>query len=153
MTAKGKPKGRQHLGRQAVNGAVREPLIAAPRPAPAGPGQRGTAPARLQPAPSGSPARTGLPPAGRPLGGPVTPALGRPGGPPPELHRGVVPDLTLLMVYQVARRLGVTTQHVRDFIEEGDLRAINVGKGLRKFWRIPLDAYQAFLKSRGSPEP
>jgi len=57
------------------------------------------------------------------------------------------------MVYQVARRLGVTTQHVRDFIEEGDLRAINVGKGLRKFWRIPLDAYQAFLKSRGSPEP
>ena len=69
------------------------------------------------------------------------------------MHRGVVPELTLLMVYQVARRLGVTCQHVRDVIEDGDLRAVNVGKGIRKFWRIPLDAYQAFLQGRGSLEP
>lgn len=57
------------------------------------------------------------------------------------------------MVYQVARRLGVTSQHVRDFIDDGDLRAVNVGKGIRKFWRIPLEAYQAFLKGRGSLGP
>jgi hypothetical protein len=44
----------------------------------------------------------------------------------------------------------VTTQHVRDFIEEGSLRAINVGKSCRKFWRIPVEAYQAFLKGRSS---
>jgi excisionase family DNA binding protein len=58
----------------------------------------------------------------------------------------------MLRVHQVARRLGVTTQHVRDFIEEGYLRAINLGKGARKFWRIPVDAYQAFLKERSSTD-
>jgi excisionase family DNA binding protein len=58
----------------------------------------------------------------------------------------------MLLVHQVARRLGVTTQHVRDSIEEGSLRAINIGKNCRKFWRIPVDAYQAFLKGRSSLE-
>jgi excisionase family DNA binding protein len=58
----------------------------------------------------------------------------------------------MLEVHHVARRLGVTTQHVRDFIEEGSLRAVNVGKGSRKFWRIPVDAYQEFLKQRSSLE-
>jgi hypothetical protein len=53
----------------------------------------------------------------------------------------------------VARRLGVTTQQVRDFIEVGDLRAINVGKGRRKFWRIREGAYQAFLESRSNLAP
>ena len=82
----------------------------------------------------------------------MTPALRQPGGPHPETQRALVPEPAMLLVHQVARRLGVTTQHVRDFIEEGSLRAINVGKSCRKFWRIPVDAYQAFLKGRSSLE-
>lgn len=68
----------------------------------------------------------------------------------PKPQQGLAPEPAMLRVHQVARRLGVTTQHVRDFIDEGYLRAINLGKCGRKFWRIPLDDYQAFLKERSS---
>jgi hypothetical protein len=32
-----------------------------------------------------------------------------------------------------------------DLIEEGKLQAINIGGGGRNFWRIPVEAYKAFL--------
>ncbi|MGO8677745.1 MAG: hypothetical protein ACLQVX_17960 [Limisphaerales bacterium] len=69
---------------------------------------------------------------------------------PPELPRGPLPEPAMLRVHQVARRLGVTSQHVRDFIDEGALDAINIGKAGRRFWRVPVDAYQAFLKERST---
>jgi len=174
MRAKGKPKAHRPPGRRAVNRGKRRPSVCAPRPPAAistpdtrhstlgrpftrarrppaaWPGTGKKAPPRLQAAGCGSHSRGGLPPAGKPPGGPVTPALGRPGGPPHEPQRGLATEPAMLLVHQVARRLGVTTQHVRDFIEEGSLRAINVGKSCRKFWRIPVEAYQAFLKGRSS---
>jgi excisionase family DNA binding protein len=58
----------------------------------------------------------------------------------------------MLRVHQVALRLGITTQHVRDFIDEGALGAINLGKAGRKFWRVPVEAYQAFLKERSTSD-
>ena len=58
----------------------------------------------------------------------------------------------MLYVHEVAARLNVTEQHVRDFIEEGLLEAVNVGSGCRNFWRIPVEAYVAFLEKRKSPD-
>ena len=47
-------------------------------------------------------------------------------------------------------KLRVTEQHVLDLIEEGQLRAVNVGGNDRKFWRVPVEAYEAFLERRHS---
>jgi excisionase family DNA binding protein len=57
---------------------------------------------------------------------------------------------TVLCVWEVAERLSVTEQHVTDLIEEGQLQAVNVGGGGRNFWRIPVMAYERFLKERHS---
>ena len=59
-------------------------------------------------------------------------------------------DRTVLYVAEVAMKLRVTEQHVLDLIEEGKLQAINVGGNDRKFWRIPVEAYEAFLERRHS---
>ena len=59
-------------------------------------------------------------------------------------------ERTVLYVSEVAEKLEVTDQHVIDLIEEGQLNAINVGGGLRKFFRIPVHEYEAFLRRRHS---
>ncbi len=162
-----KQKAHQPPGRRAVNRGARRPPAPAPgtgRKAPPRPQRAERAPRSgtrvcLAGLPPGGPAAPALKrPAGAPIAGDgirspspaVAPALGRPAGAPLGPQRGLVAEPAMLLVHQVARRLGVTTQHVRDFIEEGALRAVNVGKGCRKFWRIPPDGYQAFLKSRSS---
>lgn len=60
------------------------------------------------------------------------------------------PGRKTLYVSEVAQRLEVTDQHVIDLIEEGNMGAINVGGGSRKFWRIPVAEYEKFLKKRSS---
>ncbi len=59
-------------------------------------------------------------------------------------------DRKVLYVSEVASRLGVTVQHVMDLIDEGKLQAINLGGHTRKFWRIPVEAYQTFLRENHS---
>jgi hypothetical protein len=63
-------------------------------------------------------------------------------------------DRQALYVGEVALKLRCTDQHVCDLIEEGQLQAINVGgPGQRKCWRIPVEAYEAFLDHRHSFNP
>jgi excisionase family DNA binding protein len=56
----------------------------------------------------------------------------------------------VLYVSEVAERLEIGEQSVRDLIEEGKLHAIDVGGGSRKFWRIPVTAFERFVKERSS---
>ena len=56
------------------------------------------------------------------------------------------PGRSVLYVREVAEKLRVTEQHVLDLIEEGKLRALNIGGGSRKFYRIPVPWYQEYLK-------
>jgi len=56
----------------------------------------------------------------------------------------------VLRVAECANKLGVTAQHVLNLIEEGKLRAIDVGGGSRRFYRIPIEALDDFLKRRAS---
>jgi excisionase family DNA binding protein len=60
------------------------------------------------------------------------------------------PDRRMLTVAEVAERLRVTDQHVLDLIDEGQLQAINIGGANRKFWRIPVEAWNDFLGRRHS---
>ena len=80
-----------------------------------------------------APARTTPPPTGEP-------------GPKP-----LFPGRSVLFVDEVARHLRITKPHVTNLIEEGSLPAINVNGAAdkRKRWRIPVEAYLAFLKQRG----
>lgn len=59
-------------------------------------------------------------------------------------------DRTVLYVGEVALKLRVTEQHVLDLIDEGKLRAINIA-GVnatdRKFYRIPVEAWDAYVKA------
>jgi len=59
-------------------------------------------------------------------------------------------DRRALYVGEVAERLGVTEEHVSNLIEEGKLQAFDAGGGGRRFWRIPVEAYDDFLKRRHS---
>jgi len=70
---------------------------------------------------------------------------------PNELPRSPFAGRTVLYVQEVARHLRVTRQHILNMIEEGSLPAINVNgaPGKRNCWRIPVEAFQAFLKQRG----
>ena len=53
-------------------------------------------------------------------------------------------DLTkYLTVRQVAKRLGLTEERVRDLINLKEIRATKVGK-----WRIKPEDLEAFIKSR-----
>lgn len=56
----------------------------------------------------------------------------------------------VLLVSECANVLGVTDQHILNLIEEGKLRAIDVGCGSRRFFRIPIEAVNDFLKLRAS---
>jgi excisionase family DNA binding protein len=56
------------------------------------------------------------------------------------------PGRTVLYVSEVAEKLNVTEQHVLNLIEEGKLLAVNIGIGGRKFWRIPVEAYEKYLQ-------
>lgn len=61
-----------------------------------------------------------------------------------------------LYVSEVAEKLRITEQAVRNLIEEGRLGAINIGLNDRKFWRIPVEEYERFLRknfSMGTMEP
>lgn len=59
-------------------------------------------------------------------------------------------DRRVLMVAEVADLLRVTDQHVLDLIDEGKLRAINLGGETRRYWRIPREAYEEFIAKRDS---
>jgi excisionase family DNA binding protein len=56
----------------------------------------------------------------------------------------------VLLVAECANKLGVTDQHILNLIEEGKLRAIDVGGGSRHFYRVPVEALDDFLKRRAS---
>lgn len=56
----------------------------------------------------------------------------------------------VLTAEQVAERLGIGAQSVRDLIDEGKLHAIDVGGGSRKFWRIPVTSIERFERERSS---
>jgi len=60
------------------------------------------------------------------------------------------PGRKMLYVSEVAQRLEVTDQHVLDLIDEGQIGAVNIGGGQRKFWRVPATEFEKFLKSRSS---
>ena len=61
-------------------------------------------------------------------------------------------DRKTLRAEEVAARLDCTVQHVLDLIEAGDLTAINIAGGDnktdRRYVRIPVEAWQKFLKQR-----
>ena len=61
------------------------------------------------------------------------------------------PGRTVLYVSEVAQKLDVSQQHILNLIEEGRLTALNVGatKG-RKFWRIPVESWAAYLKANAT---
>ena len=71
----------------------------------------------------------------------------------PEFNALLFAGRKTLYVSEVAKDLRVTEQHVRNLIEEGNLLAINVGTNDRKFWRIPVEEYERFLKKNFSMDP
>jgi len=70
--------------------------------------------------------------------------------PIPDLASLTFAGRTVLSVREVAKRLAIDEQQVRDLIEEGKLHAINIGGGGRKHWRIPVASFERFLKERSS---
>jgi excisionase family DNA binding protein len=63
-----------------------------------------------------------------------------------DFQRLLFPGRTVLYVSEVAEKLNVSERHIVDLIEEGKLLAINIGGHTRKFWRIPVDAYEKFIQ-------
>lgn len=59
-------------------------------------------------------------------------------------------DRKVLTVAEVAARLDVTEQHVRDLIEEGKIQALDVGGGGNRYWKIPVEGYEKFIADRHS---
>lgn len=58
---------------------------------------------------------------------------------------------TKLYVSEVAIQLQVTSRHVIDLIEEGELKAVNVaGAGERNSWRVPVEALEEFERRKGN---
>ena len=60
---------------------------------------------------------------------------------------------TVLYLFEVAGKLGITTRHVGDLIEEGKLEAIDIsGKNSsdRKHWRVPIEAYNRYIDANRS---
>jgi hypothetical protein len=63
------------------------------------------------------------------------------------------PGRTSLYVSEVARALHISCLQVRNLIEEGKIKGVNIaGKNttLAKYWRIPVAAYDAFIKENQS---
>lgn len=66
-------------------------------------------------------------------------------------HSLLFPGRKVLYVAEVAERLDLTDRHVINLIEEGLLKAINVGgdnTSGRRFYRIPIEAYEEYLRAR-----
>jgi excisionase family DNA binding protein len=63
------------------------------------------------------------------------------------------PGRRMLYIREVAERLRIAEQQVRNLIEEGKLGAVNIGTHERKFWRIPVEEYERFLKKNFSIDP
>jgi excisionase family DNA binding protein len=57
---------------------------------------------------------------------------------------------TVLYVREVAEKLAITEQTVMNMIESGQLGAINIGVGGKKFWRVPVTEYEKLLRKRNS---
>lgn len=59
------------------------------------------------------------------------------------------PGRTTLMVHEIASRVGVTTRHIIDLVDEGRITAINLSGGAnksdRRCLRIPLESYRDFI--------
>jgi excisionase family DNA binding protein len=58
-------------------------------------------------------------------------------------------DRTVLAVGEVARRMRVSEQHVINLIENGRLRAVNLGASSSARWpyyRIPIEAWESYVK-------
>lgn len=53
-----------------------------------------------------------------------------------------------LTVKEVAAALQVSTQQVHNLITDGDLAAINVGRGAKHYWRIPRAAFDAYAEAQ-----
>ena len=51
-------------------------------------------------------------------------------------------------VAEVAERLKVDEQHVRDLIDEGEMAAVNIGNGKRKRWRVAREELERFKERR-----
>ena len=59
----------------------------------------------------------------------------------------------VLLVSEFAARLRISIRHAIDLIEEGQIRAVNVAGDNptdRKFYRIPIEEVDRFLKLRAS---
>lgn len=72
---------------------------------------------------------------------------------PQQLDFGglLFPGRSTLYVSEVAQKLSVTDRHVIDLIEEGKLKAINIGgenTSGRRFYRIPVHWYEEFLRAQ-----
>jgi hypothetical protein len=68
------------------------------------------------------------------------------------LSHNIFPGRTVLYVHEVAHVLNLSVPHVISLITEGLLDAIEVtGKGnktTREHWRIPVSAYDDYLRKR-----
>lgn len=53
----------------------------------------------------------------------------------------------------LARQAGVAREKIIEFINRGELRAINLSEGTRPRWRISDDDWQAFLASKSNQKP
>lgn len=67
----------------------------------------------------------------------------------------VFPGRTVLRCHEVARVMGCTARHIADLCAEGTIRgATNIAgennRGNPSFWRIPVDAYEAWIKRRSN---
>ncbi|MBE0545727.1 MAG: helix-turn-helix domain-containing protein [Verrucomicrobia bacterium] len=60
------------------------------------------------------------------------------------------PGRSTLYVSEVANKLCVSEQTILNLLECGQLGGIHIGTGNKKFWRIPVHEYEAFLKKRSS---
>ena len=59
------------------------------------------------------------------------------------------PNRTMLYISEVAKRLEVDEQHVRNLITTRKLHAVDSGKG-RRLWRIPVRSFERFVADRSS---
>ncbi len=60
------------------------------------------------------------------------------------------PGRTMLSVPEIAQRLGVTKTHVYALIDDGTLQAINAGGTGRNYWRVPVEAFNDFVRRNHS---
>ena len=76
------------------------------------------------------------------------------------MSHAVFAGRTSLGVGEVAKTLHCTKDHIYDLISEGKIKAVNIGGDPvvaggtnatnRKFWRIPVSAYDQFVKDNQS---